>query len=51
VYLARLARACADAGQPDRARAGGRKALAIARATKAHVATRELKQLTATLDV
>jgi len=50
LYLARLARACADAGEPDRARAEGRKALTIARATKSHVAMRELKQLTATLN-
>jgi len=46
LYLARLARACAEAGQLDRARAEGRRALAIARATQSSVATRELRQLT-----
>jgi hypothetical protein len=50
LYLARLARACADAGEPDRARAESRKAFAIARATRSNVAARELKQLTATLN-
>jgi hypothetical protein len=45
LYLARLARACADAGELDRARAEGRKALAIARATRSSVAARELKRL------
>ncbi|HEV7807892.1 MAG TPA: hypothetical protein VGO80_18880, partial [Solirubrobacteraceae bacterium] len=50
LYLARLARACADAGEPDRAHAEGRKALAIARATRSSVAARELKQLTTTLN-
>jgi hypothetical protein len=49
LYLARLARACADAGQLDRARAEGRKALAIAQATHSTVATRELGRLTAAL--
>ena len=49
LYLARLARACADAGELDRARAEGRKAFAIARATRSTVAARELKQLTVTL--
>jgi hypothetical protein len=49
LYLARLARACADAGELDRARAEGRKALAIARTTKSTVAARELKQLTTAL--
>jgi transcriptional regulator with XRE-family HTH domain len=49
LYLARLAQACADAGEPDRARAEGRKALTIARSTKSTVAARELKQLTAAL--
>jgi transcriptional regulator with XRE-family HTH domain len=49
LYLARLARACADAGELDRARAEGRKALAIAQATHSTVATRELGHLTATL--
>jgi transcriptional regulator with XRE-family HTH domain len=50
LYLARLAITCADAGEVDRARAEGRKALAIARITKSSVATRELKQLTAMLN-
>ncbi len=49
LYLARLARACADAGELDRARAEGRKALAIAQATQSTVATRELGRLTAAL--
>lgn len=49
LYLARLARACAEAGELDRARAEGRKALAIARATQSSVATRELRQLTTML--
>jgi transcriptional regulator with XRE-family HTH domain len=46
LYLTRLARACADAGESDRARAEGRKALAIARTTGSRVAARELRQLT-----
>ena len=50
LYLARLATTCANAGQPDRARAEGRKAFAIARATRSTVAARELKQLTVTLN-
>jgi transcriptional regulator with XRE-family HTH domain len=50
LYLARLARACADAGELDRARAEGRKALAIARTTRSTVTARELKQLTASLN-
>jgi transcriptional regulator with XRE-family HTH domain len=50
LYLARLARACADAGELDRARAEGRKALTIARTTRSSVAARELKQLTTTLN-
>jgi transcriptional regulator with XRE-family HTH domain len=50
LYLARLARACADTGELDRARAEGRKAFAIARTTGSHVAARELTQLTATLN-
>jgi hypothetical protein len=50
LYLARLARACADAGELDRARAEGRKALAIARTTRSHVAARELNQLNAALN-
>jgi transcriptional regulator with XRE-family HTH domain len=50
LYLARLATACADAGELDRARAEGRKALAIARTTRSSVAARELKALTITLN-
>jgi hypothetical protein len=50
LYLARLARACADAGELDRARAEGRKGLAIARTTRSHVAARELKQLSVRLN-
>lgn len=50
LYLARLATACADAGELDRARAEGRKALAIARTTRSRVTARELKQLTSTLN-
>jgi len=50
LYLARLANACADAGELDRARAEGRKALAIARTTRSTVAARELRQLTETLN-
>jgi transcriptional regulator with XRE-family HTH domain len=50
LYLARLATACANAGELDRARAEGRKALAIARTTKSSVAARELKQLTTILN-
>jgi len=50
LYLARLATTCAAAGEPDRARAEGRKAFAIARATRSTVAARELKQLTVTLN-
>jgi hypothetical protein len=49
LYLARLARACAHAGQPDRARVEGRRALAIARITRSHVAARELRQLSTEL--
>jgi transcriptional regulator with XRE-family HTH domain len=49
LYLARLANACAAAGQPDRARAEGAKALAVARTTRSHVGARELTQLTAAL--
>lgn len=50
LYLARLATVCARAGDPDRARAEGRKAFAIARAARSTVAARELKQLAATLN-
>jgi hypothetical protein len=42
---ARLALACASAGEHDRARAEGRKALAIAKSTKSSIAARELRQL------
>jgi len=42
---ARLALACALAGEHDRAKAEGRKALTIARRTKSSIAARELKQL------
>jgi hypothetical protein len=45
VHLARLALACAATGEHDRARAEGRKGLAIARATKSSDAKRELRQL------
>jgi transcriptional regulator with XRE-family HTH domain len=50
LYLARLARACADAGELDRARAEGRRALAIARITRSRVAASELKQLNSVLN-
>jgi tetratricopeptide (TPR) repeat protein len=49
LYRVRLARACADAGELDRARAEGREALKIARQTRSASATRELKQLGAVL--
>jgi tetratricopeptide (TPR) repeat protein len=49
VQQARLAAACAAAGEHDRAEAEARKALTIARATKSATATRELKRLSATL--
>ncbi len=42
---ARLALACAAAGEHDRARAEGRKALAVARMTKSSLAARELRRL------
>lgn len=45
VHQARLGLACAAAGEHDRAEAEGRKALAIARATKSVTTTRELKRL------
>jgi transcriptional regulator with XRE-family HTH domain len=45
LHQARLALACAAAGEHDRAKAEGRKALAIARTTKSSVAARELKRL------
>ena len=41
LYLARLANACADAGERDRAHAEGRKALGIARTTRSSVAARD----------
>jgi hypothetical protein len=46
---ARLALACALAGQLDRAKAEGAKALAIAKQTRSASVTRELKQLGAVL--
>jgi len=49
LHQARLALACAATGEHDRARAAGRKALAIARSTRSSVATRELKRLGAEL--
>jgi hypothetical protein len=45
LYQARLAIACATSGELDRARAEGRKALAIARVTHSATAARELRQL------
>jgi hypothetical protein len=45
VQRARLALACAEAGERDRAEVEGRKALAIARATRSNAAARELEQL------
>jgi transcriptional regulator with XRE-family HTH domain len=45
VHQARLALACAAAGDRSRAQAEGRKALTVARATKSATATRELKRL------
>jgi transcriptional regulator with XRE-family HTH domain len=49
VHQARLALACATAGELDRAKAEGRRALTIARATKSATAKRELKQVGAAL--
>jgi hypothetical protein len=49
LYLAYLALACACAGELDRARAEGRKALAIVRRTQSATAARELQQLGAAL--
>jgi hypothetical protein len=46
---ARLALACAGAGEMDRARAEGRKALTIVKQTKSATATRELRRLGAAL--
>jgi hypothetical protein len=51
VHRARLALACAAAGEHDRARAEGRKSLAIARTTKSNVAARELRRLGDVLSV
>jgi hypothetical protein len=45
VHQARLALACAAAGEPDRAAAEGIEALELARATKSHLNVRELKRL------
>jgi hypothetical protein len=50
LYRARLALAYAAAGELDRGEAEGRKALAIARATKSATAQRELRQLGAALN-
>ena len=49
VQQARLALACAAAGELDRARAEGHKALAIAKQTKSATATGELRRLGAAL--
>jgi hypothetical protein len=51
LHQARLALACAAAGEHDRAEAEGRKALAIARTTKSGRAARELRRLGHTLGV
>jgi hypothetical protein len=45
LHQARLALACAAAGEHDRARAEGRKALAIARSTQSAMVRRELRRL------
>jgi transcriptional regulator with XRE-family HTH domain len=45
VHQARLAVACAAAGELDRAKAEGRRALAITKSTKSATATRELRRL------
>jgi transcriptional regulator with XRE-family HTH domain len=50
LHQARLALACAAAGERDRAEAEGRKALAIARATNSASAKRELRRLGRALD-
>jgi hypothetical protein len=50
LHQARLAVACAAAGELDRAQAEGRKALAITRTTKSSGAARELKRLGAALN-
>jgi hypothetical protein len=49
IYFAYLANACAAAGELDRARAEGAKALAIARQTRSTTAARELRRLRTTL--
>lgn len=49
LHQARLALACAAAGELDRAEAEGRKALAMQRATKSGIAARELLRLRQTL--
>ena len=49
LHQARLALACAHAGELDRARAEGRKAFAIAGTTKSAVANAELQRLSAVL--
>lgn len=49
LYRARLALACAGAGELDRARAEGRKALAICKQTRSSVAAGELRRLGAVL--
>jgi tetratricopeptide (TPR) repeat protein len=50
LHQARLALACASAGQRERAIAEGRKALAIARTTQSVTAVRELRRLGAALN-
>jgi len=45
LHQARLALACAAVDEHDRARAEGRKALAVAQATRSSVAARERKRL------
>ncbi len=45
VHQARLAVACAAGGEIDRAKAEGRRALAITKSTKSATATRELRRL------
>jgi transcriptional regulator with XRE-family HTH domain len=49
LHRARMALACANAGELDRARAEGRKAFAIAKRTGSAVAHAELRRLTAAL--
>jgi hypothetical protein len=45
LYLARLALACADAGELERARAEGRRALVVAHGTNSSAVARELTEL------